>query len=76
MPMHTRLTVRLPVDLAARLKETAAARGDTRSEVVRYALRLHLEGRFAAKRPWTRVEELAGAARGGPPDLACREPAV
>lgn len=72
MTLDTPLSVRLPADLAARLEEVAGARGVDRSEVVRDALRLYLEGAPAEERPWDRIGELAGAARGGPPDLAAR----
>lgn len=74
MPLDTRISVRLPKDLAEKLRNAAAARGMARSEVVREALRLFLEGRPSSDRPWDCIGDLAGAADGGPPDLAGREP--
>lgn len=74
MPLDTQISVRLPEDLAEELRDAAAARGMDRSEVVREALRLYLAGRSSSDRPWDRIGDLAGAAVGGPPDLAGREP--
>lgn len=72
MTLDSQLSVRIPGDLADRLDETAEARGVDRSEVVRRALQLYLEGVAAADRPWERIGHLAGAASGGPPDLGAR----
>lgn len=72
MPLDAQISVRLPEELAAKLARTAGARGVDRSDVVRDALRLYLEGTDEAGRPWDRIGELAGAARGGPSDLAGR----
>lgn len=66
------ISVRVPVELARKLDEMAGARGVDRSEVVRRALRLYLEGLPESDRPWDRIEHLAGVARGGPPDLGAR----
>lgn len=72
MSLDAQISVRLPEELTEKLRETAAARGVGRSEVVREALRLYLEGGPPSERPWDRVGDLAGAAAGGPPDLAER----
>lgn len=72
MTLDTQISVRLPSDLAAKLAETAGARGVDRSDVVRDALRFYLEGASDGERPWDRIGDLAGAASGGPPDLATR----
>lgn len=72
MSLDTQISVRLSEDLTEKLRDAAAARGVGRSEVVREALRLYLEGRPSSDRPWDRIGDLAGAADGGPPDLAGR----
>ena len=72
MSLDAQISVRLPKELAAKLADTAGARGVDRSDVVRDALRLYLEGTAEAERPWDRIGDLAGAARGGPSDLASR----
>lgn len=72
MALDAQISVRIPGDLAARLDETAGARGVDRSDVVRDALRLYLEGASASDRPWDRIGDLAGAATGGPRDLGAR----
>ncbi|MBL9136983.1 MAG: ribbon-helix-helix protein, CopG family [Verrucomicrobiales bacterium] len=66
--MSSTLSVRLPEDLAAWLKETAERTGQTQGEVVR----LQLEKARAAggQKPWM---ALAGSARGLPRDLSTRE---
>lgn len=73
MRHDAQLSVRLPGDLAKKLEETAAARGIDRSDLVREAIRLYLEETDGSDRPWDRVSDLAGAASGGPPDLARRQ---
>lgn len=72
MSLESQICVRLPARLAEELRENAELRGMDRSEVVRDALRLYLEGAGGAERPWDRIGQLAGAATGGPPDLAAR----
>lgn len=72
MALDAQISVRLPGELAAKLDETAVARQVDRSDVVRDALRLYLEGVTESDRPWDRIGDLAGAARGGPPDLGAR----
>lgn len=72
MRHDAQLSIRLPRDLADRLEEAASARGVDRSDLVRDAIRLYLEGADGDDRPWDRVSDLAGAASGGPPDLAGR----
>lgn len=72
MTLDAQLSVRLPARLARRLAETADARGVDRSDVVRDALRFYLEGTSGEDRPFERIGDLAGAATGGPPDLAGR----
>lgn len=72
MTLEAQISVRLPGELAAKLDETAAGRNVDRSDVVRDALRLYLEGVSESDRPWDRIGDLAGAARGGPPDLGAR----
>lgn len=66
--MSNTLSVRLPEDLAAWLKETAERNGQTQGEVVR----LHLAKARAASdaKPWM---ALAGKAKGMPRDLSSRE---
>lgn len=66
--MSNTLSVRLPEDLAAWLKETAERTGQTQGEVVR----LQLERARAASgdKPWM---ALAGKAKGLPRDLSSRE---
>lgn len=44
-----------------------------RSDLDRQDLRLYLEGMDGSDRPWDRISDLAGSARGGPPDLARQE---
>lgn len=70
MKHDTQVSVRLPSSLALKLEEAADERGTDRSEVIRDALRLYLEGRIDTDGPWERIADLAGAATGGPPDLA------
>lgn len=72
MTLDAQISVRLPGELAAKLSETASARGVDRSDLVRDALRLYLQGPSEPDRPWDRIGDLAGAAGGGPPDLAAR----
>jgi len=72
MALDTQISVRIPDDLAAKLKDAARERGMDRSDVVRAALRLYLEGAAESDRPWKRIGDLAGAASGGPPDLGAR----
>lgn len=73
MRHDAQISIRLPGDLAKKLEDTASARGVDRSDLVRDAIRLYLEGTDASDRPWDRVSDLAGAATGGPPDLAGRQ---
>jgi Arc/MetJ-type ribon-helix-helix transcriptional regulator len=70
--LDSQICVRLPARLAEALRENAELRGVDRSDVVREALRLYLEGAPTDERPWDRIGPLAGAATGGPPDLAAR----
>lgn len=72
MRHDAQLSIRLPGDLAEKLEETASALGVDRSDLVRDAIRLYLEIPADCGRPWDRVSDLAGAATGGPPDLAGR----
>lgn len=72
MSLDSQICVRLPARLADALRENAELRGLDRSDVVREALRLYLEGVPTDDRPWDRIGALAGAATGGPPDLASR----
>lgn len=72
MPHDAQISVRLPGELADKLDETAVARNVDRSDVVRDALRLYLEGVADPDRPWDRIGDLAGVARGGPSDLGAR----
>lgn len=73
--MEAQITVRLPVELAKRLDHLAARRGVRRSELVREAIRVYLEGPVEGgpgDRPFDRVRDLAGVVYGGPPDLGAR----
>lgn len=70
--LESQICVRLPTRLAEELRENAELRGVDRSDVVREALRLYLEGTPESDRPWDRIGHLAGAAAGGPPDLGGR----
>lgn len=72
MSLDSQICVRLPARLAEELRENAELRGVDRSDVVREALRLYLEGAPESDRPWDRIAHLAGAATGGPPDLGAR----
>lgn len=72
MALDAQISVRLPEGLATKLEETASVRGVDRSDLVRDALRLYLEGAPGGERPWDRVGDLAGAARDGPSDLGAR----
>lgn len=72
MALDRQMSVRLPSDLAEKLRENAELRGVDRSDVVRDALRFYLEGESDAERPWERIGDLAGSATGGPPDLGAR----
>ena len=72
MSFESPICVRLPARLADELRRNAELRGADRSDVVREALRLYLEGAPSGVRPWDRISHLAGAATGGPPDLAAR----
>lgn len=72
MARKEQISVRIPVDLARKLDDAARARSADRSEVIRAALRLYLEGLPEPERPWDRIEHLAGVARGGPADLGAR----
>lgn len=66
--MSNTLSVRLPDDLSAWLKETAERTGQTQGEVVRSQLE---KARTASgEKPWM---ALAGAAKGLPRDLSTRE---
>lgn len=72
MRHDAQLSIRLPRDLAEKLAEAASASGMDRPDLVRAAIRRYLEGTEDGDRPWDRVSDLAGAASGGPPDLARR----
>lgn len=65
--MSNTLSVRLPEDLAAWLKETAARTGQTQSEVIR--LQLERARATSEERPWM---ALAGSVKGSR-DLSMRE---
>lgn len=66
--MSSTLSVRLPEDLAAWLKETSERTGQTQGELVR--LQLERARAAAEDRPWM---ALAGKAKGLPRDLSSRE---
>lgn len=66
--MSNTLSVRLPEDLAAWLKETAECTGQTQGEVVR--LQLTKARAVTGEKPWM---ALAGKAKGLPRDLSTRE---
>lgn len=68
------ISVRLPSRLLERLDALARERGADRSELVREAIRLYLEGPGGAEpdHPYARVEDLVGSLSGGPPDLGRR----
>lgn len=68
----SQISVRLPSSLAHKLEVAAEERRADRSEIIRDALRLYLEGRSHLDSPWERIGDLAGAASGGPSDLASR----
>jgi Arc/MetJ-type ribon-helix-helix transcriptional regulator len=71
--MDTQLTVRLPRELSAALKETAARMQRKPSEVVRMAVAEFLEIADRPKeRPAERVRDLIGSLQSGVPDLASR----
>jgi Arc/MetJ-type ribon-helix-helix transcriptional regulator len=72
--MERQITVRLPRSLARRLQRLAEDRGIRRSQLVREALEAYLGEPVPSpgERPFDRVRDLAGAAYGGPPDLAAR----
>jgi len=72
MKHDTQISVRLPSSLARKLDVAAEERRTDRSEIVRDALRLYLEGRSHMGSPWERIGDLAGTASGGPSDLASR----
>ena len=66
--MSNTLSVRLPADLAAWLKDTARRSGQTRGEIVRAQLeKVRSSG---GDKPWM---ALAGKAKGLPKDLSMRE---
>lgn len=69
--MERQISIQIPMDLAQRLDETAESSGLGRSDLVRRALRLYLDGLSTHEpdHPFDRVRELAGLAYGGPPDL-------
>lgn len=73
MRHDAQLSLRLPRDLAKELEETASDRGMDRSDLVRDAIRLYLGAAEETDRPRDRVDDLAGAATSGPPDLAGRK---
>ena len=68
------ISIRLPVALLDRLDAFALDRGADRSELVRDAIRLYLEGPGLGEpdHPYARVEDLLGSLSGGPPDLGRR----
>lgn len=72
MKHDTQISVRLPSSLARKLEDAADERRTDRSEIIRDALRLYLEGRIHTDSPWERIGDLAGAATAGPSDLASR----
>lgn len=72
--MARQMCVRLPDDLARKLDRLAARRRTDRSALVREAIQAYVSGEAAAltERPIDRVRDMAGAVRGGPPDLGLR----
>ena len=72
--MDSQITVRIPEALVTALDRLAAERGVGRSELVRQAIRAHLERPAGPEgdRPFDRVRDLAGSVYGGPPDLGAR----
>ena len=73
--MGAQITLRVPDDLAKRLMKQARRLGKRRSQVVRDALELYLEGGLtpaSAGRAYERVRDLIGSYRSGVPDLGLR----
>ncbi|MGI9037393.1 MAG: CopG family ribbon-helix-helix protein [Gemmatimonadota bacterium] len=70
-PPNDQISVRIPTSLLERLDAMGRDRGTDRSELVREAIRLYVDGpgREVADRPYARVEDLIGALSGGPVDL-------
>lgn len=68
---NDQISVRISTRLLERLDAMGRERGADRSELVREAIRLYVDGpgRDVADRPYTRVEDLIGALSGGPVDL-------
>lgn len=72
--MESQISIRVPRDLARRLERLAKERGVRRSQLVREAIEVYLQGGLAAEGadPFARVQDLAGVVYGGPPDLGAR----
>ena len=71
--MSRQVTVRLPEELSEALEARARRSRQKRSEIVRAALREHLERpERGGRRPADRVRRLIGALSSGQPDLAER----
>jgi Arc/MetJ-type ribon-helix-helix transcriptional regulator len=65
------VTVKLPRNLALRLRRAVARRGTTQSEIIRGALEAHLGAAEATGVSCLDVVgDLAGSLRGGPRDLS------
>jgi predicted transcriptional regulator len=69
--MERQLTMRLPVDLAAKLERSARRLKRKRSELVREALEQYLDTQ-PEERPVERVRDLLGSIASGLPDLGQR----
>jgi Arc/MetJ-type ribon-helix-helix transcriptional regulator len=68
--MARTITIKLPAELASRLRAAVDRRGRTQSDIVREALESHLDGRGAASTTFVDLtRDLAGSVS-GPADLS------
>lgn len=70
--METQLTIRLPSDLSAKIRDKSRRLGLKRSDIVRLALTEFLEGPEETSSVYDRVKHLAGSIKTGIPDLGQR----
>lgn len=72
--VEAQLTIRLPKELADKLKAAAGRLGVKKSDVARMAIREYLgkEGRLGAAGPYELVQHLIGSVSSGIPDLGER----
>lgn len=71
--METQVTVRVPAEMAGKIRERARRMRLKRSDIIRMALAEFLEERAETDHPYERVKHLVGSIRSGKPTLRRRE---